>query len=138
MNDKELHQHCINWVEWCRTRGYYLAPGAKNILARMQPHRPGTPPNARNDPDMQFFNMAVHTLADMKEYAKEFACFSFCYVERRRGVKREAARLDICRKTYYNHINAFARKAVSMSLSLKSAHAAMMAQDALVANSEID
>jgi hypothetical protein len=127
MDDKELHQYCVAWVEWCRTRRYYCTPKQKNILARLQPSASGEVPDAPNSADMQYFNMAIHTLAEMSEHKTQFACFSFCYLEGRRGVKVKAASLNICRKTYYNHVAAFARRAWSMSLSLKSAQAAMRA-----------
>lgn len=128
MNDKELHQRCIDWIEWCRTRGYYLAPGAKNILARMQPSRSGTPPNARNDPDMQFFNMAIHAMADMSGHKELFVCFSLYYIEHAPDVKVEAERLEISRPTYYNRARSFARKAHSLSVSIKEVHKAKLMQ----------
>lgn len=122
MNDQQLNGYCQDWVRWCATRGYYLRPGAQNILARMQPSRTGTEPNARNYPDMQFFNMAIHALADMKEHKEGLACFSLFYVDHAPNVKREADKLGIARSTYYRRIMAFARKAYSMSLSIKRVH----------------
>jgi len=86
----------------------------------------GIEPSGRNDPDMQFFNMAIHTLADMEEHKEQFACFHFCYIEGRRGVKREAERLKISRRTYYNYVGQFARRAISMSRSLKTVQVAML------------
>jgi hypothetical protein len=129
MTDQELHAYCIEWVEWCRTRGFYLKPGAKNILARMQPSKSGREPNARNYPDMQFFNMAIHAIADMSENRNLLACFNLYYVDHAPNVKAEANKLGISRPTYYNRAKAFARKAYSMSLSLKQAHKHMMASD---------
>lgn len=99
-----------------------MKPGAQNILARMQPSKSGREPNARNNPDMQFFNMAVHTMADMKEHAEGLACFNLYYVEQADNVKREADKLGIARSTYYRRIMAFARKAYSMSISIKRVH----------------
>ena len=125
MDNEQLHEYCRTWVEWCRTRKYYTVPMPKNILARLQQSPSGPMPNGINDPDMQFFNMAIHTLVDMGQYDDEFVCFYFCYIEGRRGVKREADRLKISRATYYNRINAFARRVCSMSNSLKVAHEAM-------------
>lgn len=129
MNDQELESHCQEWVQWCYTRGFYVKPGAKNILARMQPSKSGKEPNARNNPDMQFFNMAIHTIADMKEHKAELVCFNLYYVDHADNVKAEANRLGISRPTYYNRAKAFARKAYSMSLSLKAAYEVMKAED---------
>jgi hypothetical protein len=122
MNDQQLHAHCTEWASWCYTRRFYLRPGAQNILARMQPSRTGVEPNARNNPDMQFFNMAVHTLADMAENAAARECFTLMYVEQVDHVKRQAENLGISRPTYYNRSRAFARKALSLAQSLKRVH----------------
>lgn len=121
MNDKELDAYCEEWVHWCYTRKFYLQPGAQNILARMQPSKSKEPPNARNSAEMQYFNMAVHAMADMSEYAEGWACFRMTYIEQPDSVKREASKMGISRMTYYNRTKAFARRAVSMSRSLKSA-----------------
>lgn len=131
MNDQQLHAHCIEWASWCFTRRFYLKPGAQNILARMQPSRSGVEPNARNNPDMQYFNMAVHTLADMREHAEGLACFNLFYVDQVDNVKREADKLGIARSTYYRRIMAFARKAYSMSISIKRVHEAQREHEAV-------
>jgi len=122
MNDRDLDAYCHDWAKWCATRNYYLRPGAQNILARMQPHRSGREPNARNDPNMQFFNMAVHALADMPEHAEALACFNLMYAVQAEHIKREANKLGIARSTYYRRATAFARKAYSMSLSIKKVY----------------
>lgn len=122
MNDQQLDAYCKAWADWCKSRKFYIKPGAKNILARMQPSRSGQPPNARNDPDMQFFNMAVHTLADMGDYQEKLACFNLHYLDQTEYVKVEAAKLNISRVTYYNRVKSFARHAYSMSLSIKRVH----------------
>lgn len=132
MTDGEIHAYCLDWVTWCQTRRYYLKPGAQNILARMQPSRNGKEPNGRNSADMQYFNAAIHSLADMKEHEEAKVCFILFYVDQAPNVKVEANRLGITRPTYYNRARAFAKKAHSLSLSLKKAHAEMINEDALV------
>jgi hypothetical protein len=122
MDDKLLNQYCLDWVHWCYTRRYYIAPGGKSALANMQPSKTGLPPNARNNPDMQFFNMALHTLADMKEHYDAMVCFNLYYVEQADNVKRLADQLGISRPTYYNRVKSFARKAFTLAQSLKKAH----------------
>src|SRR5471032_1293980 len=105
MDDKLLNQYCLDWVHWCYTRRYYIAPGGKSALAAMQPSKTGLPPNARNNPDMQFFNMALHTLADMKQHYDAMVCFNLYYVEQAGHIKRAAD---------------------AMAKSLKAAHEAMV------------
>lgn len=119
MNDQQLHAYCLEWSSWCYTRRFYIKPGAQNLLARMQPSRSGVEPNARNNPDMQYFNTAIHALADMKEHAEGLACFNLFYVDQAPNVKVEAGKLGVARSTYYRRVRAFARKAYSLSISIK-------------------
>lgn len=132
MTDKELDAYCEEWVNWCYTRRFYIPPGAMNILARMQPSKTGLPPNARNSPDMQYFNMAIHAMADMVEHRETFVCFSMTYIEQPDSIKREAHKLGIDRSTFYRRSVAFSKKAYSMMKSLKAAHKAMMECDSVV------
>lgn len=120
MNDQELHAYCEAWREWCRTRKYCLAPGARNILARMQPAKVGQAPDAALSPDMQYFNMAVHALADIDE--AEASCFVEYYFYRTKNIKVIAAKMGISRNAFYERRDRFTRKAYSMSLSLKRVH----------------
>lgn len=125
MDDQQLHAYCIEWASWCYTRRFYVKPGGQSLLGRMQPSRSGAEPNARNNPDMQFFNMAVHALADMKEHAEGLACFTLFYLDQAPNVKREADKLGVARSTYYRRVKAFARKAYSLSRSIKRVHLEM-------------
>lgn len=134
MSDKELDAYCQEWVWWCYTRRFYLQPGAQNILARMQPAKVKEPPNARNSAEMQFFNAAVHAMADMKEHAETFACFRLMYIEQTGNLKRVAEQKGISRPTYYNRARAFARRAVSLSRSFQSATARMAEADSVHAD----
>jgi hypothetical protein len=122
MTDQELHGYCIDWASWCYTRRFYLRPSAKNILARLHPSKAGVEPNARNSAEMQFFNMAVHALADMEGNEDGLTCFRLMYVEQADHIKRQADKLGISRPTYYNRSRAFARKALSLAQSLKRVH----------------
>lgn len=123
-NYDELHELCIDWVRWCETRRFYMKPPSQGILARLQPSKAGKEPNARNHADMQYFNMAIHTLADMPDHKQTWAAFKLHYLGPKQVVKRTAAELGIGRQTYYDHIKRFAKAALSMSHSLKRAHEA--------------
>lgn len=120
MNGDELHAHCEQWRQWCITRQYFIAPGAKNILARMQPAKVGQPPDAILSDDMSFFNMAVHALADMGSPDTE--CFVKYYWFRLKNIKKVAADMKISRDTFYERKKRFAERAMSMARSLKQAH----------------
>lgn len=120
MTGHELHLHCERWREWCITRQYFIAPGGKNVLARMQPHKIGNPPDAILSDDMSFFNMAVHALADMGDPGAE--CFVKFYWFRLNNIKSVAAKMGISRDTFYERKKRFAERAFSMANSLKRAH----------------
>lgn len=122
MTGHELHLHCEAWRQWCLTRGYFLAPGAKNLLARMQPAKVGQAPDAVMSDEMSFFNMAVHALVDMGD--GDAACFIQFYWSRVRNIKKVAADMSIHRDTFYERKRRFAERAYSMSQSLKRAHLA--------------
>ena len=127
MTDGEVDAYCLDWQAWCKSRGFYIRPGPKNILARNMPSRVGQPPNARNSADMQFFNMALHMLGDMEEHKGAVACFNLHYPlegDRAENIKRIADEMGINKATYYRRVIAFARKALAMARSLKSFHQA--------------
>lgn len=118
-------EYCIEWVRWCETRKFYIRPVAKNILARMQPSKTKLPPNARNHADMTYFNMAIHTMADMPKHKAEWEAFKKYYLGDAEVAKRAAADLGIGRRTYYDHVKRFAHAAYAMSHSIKRVHEAM-------------
>lgn len=118
MNDQELHAYCEAWRQWCITRKYFIAPGAKNILGRMQPSKVGEAPNARMSEDLSFFNMAIHALVDMNEPGAK--CFVDFYFHRVKNIKSAAAKMGIGRNTFYDRKMRFARAALSMSVSLRN------------------
>lgn len=136
MSDKELDAYCAEWIWWCHTRKYYLQPGPQSLLARMMPSKTKEPPNARNSAEMQYFNMAVHAMADMDDHAEAFLCFRLMYIEQISNVKRLASEQGIARATYYNRARSFARRAVSLARSLQTASAKMAQRDA-VASCEV-
>ena len=129
MTDQELSAYCEEWMNWCYTRRFYVPMGSPSLLARMQPSKTGLPPNARNSADMQYFNMAIHAMADMPEYKEAFSCFKICYMEQPDCLKRKIDELRISRGTYYNRTRAFVRKAYSMARSLKAATEKMKEPD---------
>ncbi|WP_426195068.1 hypothetical protein [Massilia sp. DWR3-1-1] len=123
LNDNQIDAYCLDWVRWCDTRKFYLRPAAQNILARMQPSKSGIEPNIRNNPDLAFFNAAVHSLADMADHAEGYACFKAKYLEVNELIKVQVDKMGISRPTYYSRARSFARKALSLAGSLKRVHA---------------
>jgi len=121
MTDQELHSHCLNWAHWCHTRRYFAPPLPKNILARMQPaDRVATEPDGPMDPDMSFFNMAVHALA--ADEPEEAACFTLFYYHQMRNIKAVAAQMNIGRRTFYDRMKRFGRRAYALTAKVKQIH----------------
>ena len=123
LNDHQLDAHCLDWVRWCDTRKFYLRPAAQGLLGRMQPSKTKEEPNIRNNPDMAFFNAAVHSLADMPDHAEGYACFRAKYMQTDELIKVHVAKMQISRVTYYTRARSFARKALSLADGLKRVHA---------------
>ncbi len=90
------------------------------MLARMQPSRVRLPPDALMSSELSFLNMAIHALIDMGDGDAE--CFLAYYWEQSKNIKKVAADMGIHRDTFYERKNRFARKAYSMSLSLRRLH----------------
>lgn len=120
-----IAEYVLDWVRWCQTRSFYAPAPTKSLLARMQPAKTGSEPNARNHPDMQYFNMAVHTLADMKQWRREWPTFKAHFLGAGQVVKVTASQLGIGTRTYYDHITRFSRAAYVMAEHIKKAHEAL-------------
>lgn len=121
MNEQELRLHCHHWAHWSFTRKYFAPPVPQNILAQMQPRtRPPREPDGPMDPDMAFFNMAVHGLAD--EDPESAMCFALYYFHGIRPVKLMADKLGIGTRTFYDRMHRFAGRAQKLAGSIKRVH----------------
>jgi hypothetical protein len=152
---------CQAWAKWCRTREFYMKPSGLSLLGRLQgqsapekgePVRTGLPPNARNDPFMQYFNGAVHACKDNRKYAEWFKAFDHFYNPQNypnaQLVKQVCVLLgkpregcadpesvkpghpdweDLPHRTYYNRVKKFGQAAYALAPSIQraaeSAHA---------------
>ena len=121
-------QLCWEWVRWCETRRFYIKNVTHGLLgAAAGGGGSGREPNARNDPDLQYFNMAVHTLRDMPEHRGEWLAFEYFYLKPDQVVKRTADQLGVGVRTYYDLVRRFGRRAFKLYPSLKKAHEQMQA-----------
>jgi transposase len=82
----------------------------------------GREPNARLDPDMQYFNMAIHMLADMAEHADDWIAFQHFYLKPERLVKQTVAELGIGTRTYYDRVKRFGTRAKALAPVIKRVH----------------
>lgn len=129
MRGQELHNFCLRWADWCRTRRFYVPPGAasqKNVLARFQPSKASNPPDAELSSDIYWFNMALHALADMAD--PDLECFVRYYWNGDKDIKAVAHKMGIHRDTFYARKTRIAERGYGLALSLRRAHAAMTAE----------
>ncbi len=120
MTDQELHALCLQYGEWCRTRRFFAPPVPGNLLAQFQPKARGIgEPDGELLPEMPYFNMAVHGLAEQEP--EEAICFALFYNHGFRPVKSIAAAMGISRRTFYYRMYRFAERAYKMSGVLRRA-----------------
>ena len=113
----------MRWVAWHESRHLYVKPGVGNVLARLQPSRVGTEPDAALDPQMPCFEMAVAAMREMPEHEAAVVCFWLFYVERVRRIKVVAGRLGIGRRTFYDRVHRAALAAYTLSKAIANAQA---------------
>lgn len=128
MNEADIDAYVDRWVFWCATRRL-LAPTVKsNILARLQPSKSRSrEPDAFMDPEMPYFNMAVHALCEQQENEKAAAAFLGIYWYRA-NIKGLARDHQCARGTVYNRARSFARRAMAMRETIRKVHESMTAE----------
>jgi hypothetical protein len=110
------------WASWCWTRRLFAPPVRSSVLARLQPSRASLgEPDAFLDPDMPFYNMAVHALCENVEFNGEAACFLGVYWYHA-NIKAVAREQECARGTVYNRARRFSERAKSLSRSIKKVH----------------
>ncbi|MFP3638126.1 hypothetical protein [Paraburkholderia sp. SIMBA_054] len=128
MTEQQIDAYCDRWLWWSQSRRLYVPAGKLNILARLQPRRSAVrETDARLDPEMPYFNSALHGLFDEQGCEEEAACFLGVYWYDAK-IKQVAAELKCARGTVYNRARKFAQDAIRMSKALKKAHESMSAE----------
>ena len=125
MNDKDLHEFCLRWIEWRKSRRLYVKTRSGNVLARFQPSKVGVERDAPLDAEMQFFDQAVTAMRNMDEHREVITCFWLFYVEQIQRIKVVAGRMQIGRRTFYDRVHRAARIAHELGVVIALAQAAM-------------
>ncbi|BEU21582.1 hypothetical protein [Paraburkholderia sp. 22B1P] len=128
-DNTQVDWQCNRWVWWCDTRRLFAPPVKSNLLARLQVNRRGAAlePDSFLDPEMPFFNMAVHALCDQAEYAQEAACFIGVHWYNC-NIKALAREQQCARGTVYNRARSFARRALALSKTIRTVHESMTSE----------
>lgn len=121
MTDQELHLLCLQYGQWCRSRRLFAPPVPQNLLSRFQPRQSsGVEPDADLIPDMPFFNMAVHALAET--HRDDSICFSLYYFHDIRPVKKIAAAMGVSRQAVYKRLRTHAARIEKARHLIKRLH----------------
>lgn len=107
--EAEVHNVCIEWARWSRTRRFYGAPAPVGSIMAALTRVPGRSdgPNARIDPEMARFQMAVIDLGT----GTERRIFEAHFLSPALNVSAVAEQLGCSRTHWYRTVNAFARRA---------------------------
>ena len=128
---KDLHELCLEWARWTRTRKFFAPNRLDPSSSVMGASARSTAPKAEAGPDgpcsakLHDFNLAVSSVR--RDDSKGYACFMHYYLPeyvdglrksntpvkagRRKAIKVIAAEMGISCKTFYNRSNRFAEAA---------------------------
>lgn len=96
-DNQALHQLCLDWSQWHRSRRLFAPPIPQNILARMRPQPVREVPDAILSAELSYFNLA---LLSEPESAGKTAFYLF-YLHQARPIKMIAAEMKISRPGFY-------------------------------------
>ena len=107
--EAEVHNVCVEWARWSRTRRFYGAPPAVGSIMATLVRVPGRSegPNARIDPELAAFQAAVVALGT----GTERRIFEAHFLSPALNVTAVAEQLGCSRSHWYRTVNAFARQA---------------------------
>lgn len=116
----EVHNTCVEWARWNRTRGFFGAPmPSGSVLEQLLTVKGGGEgPNARCDPALAAFQTAINTWGT----ALERRIFEAHYLRERQSIKRAAAEVGISRTHWYRVVNDFARKVYAQHRNILAEH----------------
>ena len=117
MNDQQLHEHCIRWVEWRRSSYIYTPadPGAEPIQFYPLPEDMGE----EEIEELEKFDVAVSVMRNKDEYKEISDCFWLFYVKRVVQIKMVAKKMGIARSTFYGRVKKGARIAYEIRCEME-------------------
>ena len=119
MNDKDLHEYCIHWVEWRRSNYLHTPSDPGGLPKQFYPLRKKM--NAAKEAEMKTFDMAVATMKNMEQHKEIAECFWLFYVKRAAQITLTAKKLGMARSTFYFRVRKAARVAYEINQGLKLA-----------------
>jgi len=101
--DKRIHEFCIKWSAWHRSRRLFAPPVPPTLLARLQPAPSGDVPDAELSADASYFNLA---LLGMQEGRPKQAFYLY-YLHRVRPLKVLADELGMTEQGLHKTVKTF-------------------------------
>ena len=112
------------WGAWCRTRRFFGRVSVPvSLLGKLRSPEPGRyngGPNARNNPELAAFNLAVHGQPD----ALDRRIFELQYCWRAPNITAAAAASGVSRAHWYRLVRAFQRRVYAVSRDILAANLA--------------
>lgn len=101
--DKRIHEFCLKWAAWHRSRRLFAPPVPPSLLARLQPMPSGEVPDAELSACASYFNLA---LLGMPEGRPKQAFYLY-YLARVRPLKLLAEELEVSEQGMHKMIKTF-------------------------------
>ena len=126
----ELHELCLDWSWWCRTRRFYVRPSLPaSLLGKLRTptatRRGNGGPDAVASAELFAFHLAV---VGQPTEALDRKVFELHYYWGVRNVKASAAELGISRQHWYRLVNDFRDRAYRASREILAANLGAAAQ----------
>lgn len=101
--DQRIHEFCLKWAAWHRSRRLFAPPVPPSLLARLQPMPSGEVPDAELSACASYFNLA---LLGMPEGRPKQAFYLY-YLARVRPLKLLAEELEVSEQGMHKMIKTF-------------------------------
>src|ERR1700756_945936 len=101
--DQRIHDFCIRWGEWHRSRRLFAPPVPKNLLVRLQNLPGGEVPDAELSASASYFNLALLAMPE----GRPKQAFYLYYQARIRPVKLLADEFGITTQGFYKMLKGF-------------------------------
>jgi hypothetical protein len=101
--DKRIHEMCLKWASWHRSRRIWAPPVPQNLLVRLQNLPGGEVPDSELSAGASYFNLA---LLGMPEGKPKLAFYCY-YLHRVRPLKLLADELEVTEQGMHKMIKTF-------------------------------
>ncbi|MDN7965490.1 hypothetical protein QZM92_26275 [Burkholderia multivorans] len=105
--DQRIHEFCLKWASWHRSRRLFAPPVPRSLLARLQPEASGEVPDANLSASASYFNLALLAMPE----GRSKQAFYLYYLHNIRPVKLLADEFEVSNRAFYKMLGAFRKDA---------------------------